>query len=157
MYQQLRSHLAYLGLPGTTEALPTHLEQAHQQDIGHTEFLEGLLRVEVETTEQRRWETRLKLANFPTRWQLEDFDFATQPSIDQKLVRELTAGAYLADATNSGIGNGVLSFLSLNEKGAGELLFAGRAAPDSILQTTPLSRILLEGEIELLTRAPVTA
>ena len=39
------------------EALPTHLEQARNNCEGHTEFLEALLRVEVETTEQRRWET----------------------------------------------------------------------------------------------------
>ena len=100
VYQQLRSHLAYLGLPAAAEALPVHLDQARQHDTGHTEFLEALLRVEVETTEQRRWETRLKLANFPTRWKLGDFDFGAQPSIDQKLVRELTTGGYLADATN---------------------------------------------------------
>ena len=83
VYQQLRSHLAYLNLATVAEALPTHLDQAQQHDTGHTEFLEGLLRVEVETTEQCRWETRLKLANFPTRWKLEDFDFTAQPSIDQ--------------------------------------------------------------------------
>jgi len=50
-YQQLRSHLAYLGLPAAAEALPTHLDQARQHNIGHTQFLEGLLRVEVETTQ----------------------------------------------------------------------------------------------------------
>ena len=75
VYQQLRSHLAYLGLATVAEALPVHLDQARQQDTGHTEFLEQLLRVEVETTELRRWETRLKLANFPTRWKVEDFDY----------------------------------------------------------------------------------
>ena len=42
----------------------------------------------------------MRFANFPTPWQLEDFDFSAQPSIDEKLVRELAAGAYLADATN---------------------------------------------------------
>ena len=42
----------------------------------------------------------MRFANFPTAWQLEDFDFSAQPSIDQKLVRELATGAYLADATN---------------------------------------------------------
>ena len=55
VYQQLRSHLAYLTLAAVSEALPTHLDQAHHNSVGHTEFLEALLRVEVETTEQRRW------------------------------------------------------------------------------------------------------
>jgi len=124
-YQQLRSHLAYLNLAAAAEALPTHLDQARQHDIGHTQFLEGLLRVEVETTEQRRWETRLKLANFPTRWQLGDFDFSAQPSIDEKLVRELASGAYLADATN---------VLFIGPPGVGKTMLAvilGRAAVDT--------------------------
>ena len=100
VYQQLRGHLAYLKLAATAEALPSHLEAARHSDIGHTEFLEGLLRVEVEATEARRWTARMRFANFPTPWQLEDFDFSAQPSIDQRLVRELAAGAYLTDATN---------------------------------------------------------
>ena len=79
----------------------------------------------METTEQRRWETRLKLANFPTRWQLEDFDFTAQPSIDEKLVRELTTGGYLADATN---------VLFIRPPGVGKTMLAvilGRAAVDT--------------------------
>ena len=125
VYQQLRSHLAYLNLPAAAEALPTHLDQARQHNTGHTQFLEGLLRVEVETTEQRRWETRLKLANFPTRWTLDDFDFGAQPSIDEKLLRELTTGAYLADATN---------VLFIGPPGVGKTMLAvilGRAAVDT--------------------------
>ena len=100
VYQQLRGHLAYLKLAATAEALPARLEAARHSDIGHTEFLEGLLRVEVEATETRRWTARMRFANFPTPSQLDDFDFSAQPSIDQRLVRELAAGAYLTDATN---------------------------------------------------------
>ena len=54
VYQQLRGHLAYLKLAATAEALPSRLEAARRSDIGHTEFLEGLFRVEVEATEARR-------------------------------------------------------------------------------------------------------
>lgn len=125
VYQQLRGHLAYLKLPAAAEALPTHLEVARQHNTGHTQFLEQLLRVEVETTEQRRWETRLKLANFPTRWRLEDFDFTAQPTINEKLVRELVSGAYLVDATN---------VLFIGPPGVGKTMLAvilGRAAVDT--------------------------
>ena len=125
IYQQLRGHLAYLKLAAAAEALPTHLETARQQDIGHTEFLEHLLRVEVEATEQRRWTSRMRFANFPTPWQLQDFDFGAQPSIDQKLVRELVAGAYLTDATN---------VLFIGPPGVGKTMLAvilGRAAVDA--------------------------
>ena len=125
LYQQLRGHLAYLKLAATAEALPAHLDQAHRTGVGHTEFLEGLLRVEVEATEQRRWNTRMRFANFPTPWQLDDFDFSAQPSIDPKLVRELAAGAYLTDATN---------VLFIGPPGVGKTMLAvilGRAAVDS--------------------------
>ena len=124
LYQQLRSHLAYLKLAAAAEALPGHLDAAHRNDIGHTEFLEGLLRVEVEATETRRWNARIRFANLPSPWQLDDFDFSAQPSIDQKLVRELVAGAYLADATN---------VLFIGPPGVGKTMLAvilGRAAVD---------------------------
>ena len=39
IYQQLRSHLAYLGLATAAEALPGQLEKARQEEIGHTEFI----------------------------------------------------------------------------------------------------------------------
>ena len=67
----------------------------------------------------------MRFANFPTPWQLNDFDFAAQPSIDPKLVRELAAGAYLTDATN---------VLFIGPPGVGKTMLAvilGRAAVDS--------------------------
>ena len=77
IYQQLRGHLAYLKLAAAAEALPAHLEAARQSQLGHTQFLEELLQVEVEATETRRWNSRMRFANFPTAWQLEDY--ATSP------------------------------------------------------------------------------
>ena len=124
IYQQLRGHLAYLKLAAAAEALPAHLEAARQSQLGHTQFLEELLQVEVEATETRRWNSRMRFANFPTAWQLDDFDFSAQPSIDEKLVRELAAGAYLADATN---------VLFIGPPGVGKTMLAvilGRAAVD---------------------------
>lgn len=48
LYQQLRSHLAYLKLTAAAEALPAALEHAHSADQTHTEFLEQLLALEGE-------------------------------------------------------------------------------------------------------------
>ena len=101
VYQQLRGHLAYLKLAATAEALPAHLEAARRSDIGHTEFLEGLLGgLRSKLPKPAAGTARIRFANFPTPSQLDDFDFSAQPSIDQKLVHELAAGAYLTDATN---------------------------------------------------------
>ena len=88
---------------------------------------------EVEATEARRWNGRMRFANFPTPSQLEDFDFSAQPSIDQRLVHELAAGAYPTDATN---------VLHIGPPGVGKTMLAvilGRAAVDGghLGSTTP--------------------
>ncbi len=100
VYQQLRSHLAYLKLAAAAEALPTQLEAARNTTTGHTEFVEQLLRIEVDATEQRRLNARMRFANFPAPWTVDDFDFGAQPSIDQAMIRELATCSYLDDATN---------------------------------------------------------
>ena len=43
LYQQLRSHLAYLKLTAAAEALPGELDTAMKAKATHTEFLERLL------------------------------------------------------------------------------------------------------------------
>jgi DNA replication protein DnaC len=67
IYQQLRSHLAYLKLQAAAEALPAQLEAARATKTGHTEFVEALLAIEVDATERRRHNARMRFANFPAR------------------------------------------------------------------------------------------
>ncbi|MEZ5378232.1 MAG: IS21-like element helper ATPase IstB [Acidimicrobiales bacterium] len=99
-YQQLRSYLAYLKLTAAAEALPAALDRALKTKQNPTEFLEQLLAVEVEATEARRLAGRMRFANFPTPWRLDDFDFAAQPSVDQALMRDLASCRFAKDATN---------------------------------------------------------
>ena len=100
VYQQLRSHLAYLKLAAAAEALPEALERARTTKTGHTEFVEQLLAIEVAATEQRRWDARMRFANFPAPWTIADFDFTAQPSVDEAMIRELGTCSFLDDATN---------------------------------------------------------
>ncbi len=125
IYQQLRSHLAYLNLGAAAEALPSQLEAARPTKMGHTEFLESLLRIEVGATEQRRWEGRMRFANLPAPWRITDFDFAAQPGVDEALIRELATCSYLDDATN---------VLFIGPPGVGKTMLAialGHAAVDA--------------------------
>jgi DNA replication protein DnaC len=100
LYQQARSHLAYLRLAAAAEALPACLEHAASENLGHTAFLERLLDVEVTATEARRRASLERFASLPSPFGLDDFDFDAQPGIDKELVRELATLRFLEDATN---------------------------------------------------------
>jgi len=100
VYQQLRPHLAYLQLRAAAEALPAELERASSDKLSHTAFLEHLLGLEVKVAHERRLAGRLRFANFPTPWRLDDFDFDAQPSVDRKLVEDLATLRFMDEAAN---------------------------------------------------------
>jgi DNA replication protein DnaC len=100
VYQQLRSHLAYLRLGAAAEALPAELDRAREEDLSHSAFLERLLNIEVTATEERRLNGRRRFACFPVTHRLEDFDFDAQPALDRKLVGELATLRFVEEASN---------------------------------------------------------
>ncbi len=100
VYQQLRGHLAELRLTAAAEALPAALDQASASNLSHTAFLERLLAVEVTATTARRQASLARFACLPAPWQISDFDFDAQPSVNRKLVAELGTLRFLDDATN---------------------------------------------------------
>ncbi len=100
VYQQLRSHLAYLRLAAAAEQLAPALEQAEQEQLSHTRFLERLLAVEVEATERRRLEGRLRFASFPTQKTLAEIDYDAQPALDRRMVAELATLRFIEERSN---------------------------------------------------------
>jgi hypothetical protein len=100
VYQQLRSHLAYLRLGAAAEQLAAALEDAQKRKPSYTNFLERLLAVEVEATERRRLEGRLRFASFPTPKTLADIDYDAQPALDRKLVDELATLRFVEEKGN---------------------------------------------------------
>ncbi len=99
-YQQLRAHLSYLKLGDAAEALPRVLDAARSENLSLTAALERLLEIEVNATEDRRLAARLRFACLPEPWTLGDFDFAAQPGVDEKLIRDLASLRFLDDAAN---------------------------------------------------------
>ena len=99
-YQRVRSHLGYLGPQTASERLAPMLKAAEAGKPAYAGFLDGLLGAEVEATEQRRLERRLRLAGFPHQKTLEQFDFSAQPSLDRKLISELQTLRFVEERSN---------------------------------------------------------
>ena len=100
VYQELRSHLAYLRLGAVAEQLAAALEDAEKRKPSYTRFLERLLRLEVETVERRRLEGRLRFASFPTEKTLADVDYDAQPALDRSMVEELATLRFIEEHGN---------------------------------------------------------
>ena len=100
MYQALRGSLSFLRMAAAAEALPTELDYAHKNKLGHSAFLGRLLEVEVKATEERRRVGLERFGRLPAPWRVSDFDFDAQPSVDRKMIEELATLRFLEDATN---------------------------------------------------------
>jgi len=99
--EKARSYLETLGLAQAAEMLDSRLDSAAQRQLPYPEFLADLLGIEVQARRDRYLKARTRLAHFPFLRTLEQFDFNFQPSIDQRLVKELATMAFIADATNA--------------------------------------------------------
>jgi len=75
-------------------------EQAAKKDLGYREFLTAALDSEWKGRHRKGVESRLKMARFPWIKTLDQFDFSFQPSIDKKVIRELSTLAFVERAEN---------------------------------------------------------
>jgi DNA replication protein DnaC len=99
-YQRLREHLAYLRLTTAAEHLSTELDRALKEQLSATQVLERLLELEVEETRARRQRGRLRYARYPVHKTLAEFDFDFQPSLDRKLIAELSTLRFVEERRN---------------------------------------------------------
>ena len=98
--EQARQHLETLGLKQAVEVLDHTLDNAANQQLPYPDVLAQLLGVEVAARRERYLTTRTRLAHLPFQRTLEQFDFAFQPSIDERLVKELANLAFVSEASN---------------------------------------------------------
>jgi DNA replication protein DnaC len=88
----------YLG--SLDERLDALLSDAARREMTFLDFLDTLLTEELSSKQRKRVAMGISIAHFPSIKTLEEFDFKFQPSIDQKLVRELATGRFIANAEN---------------------------------------------------------
>ena len=98
--EQARQHVETLGLKQAVEILDNTLDVAPNKQLTYPEMLEQLLGAEVAARRERYLSTRTKMAHLPFQRTLDQFDFAFQPSIDERQVNELASLAFVAEASN---------------------------------------------------------
>jgi len=89
-----------LGLTQLEKTLPALFEQARQQKMTYETFLQRALDAEGEGRNLRAAQRRIQAARLPVTKTLESFDFSFQPSISERLVRELADLSFVQTTTN---------------------------------------------------------
>lgn len=97
---ELSGLMEKLKMPHLASQLETVCEQAAKRELGYPEFLGEALTVEWQGRHLKGVESRLAQARLPWVKTLEQFDFAFQPSIDRKVLRELAGLAFVERAEN---------------------------------------------------------
>jgi DNA replication protein DnaC len=92
--------LKSLGLTQLARQLPTLLDEARQQQVSYEAFLLHALSTEVAGRQQRALERRIRAAHLPRQASLDTFDFSFQPTVSERLVRELAGLTFVETATN---------------------------------------------------------
>jgi DNA replication protein DnaC len=95
-------HLRRLRLRHLADRLDAVLAEAARKEPTYLAFLDALLRDEMDAKQRTRIAMGMQIAHFPAVKTLDEFEFAFafQPSLDQRLVRELATGRFVANAEN---------------------------------------------------------
>jgi len=97
---RVEERLTRLRLGSVATRLDAILSQAARKEPTYLDFLDEVLGDELEAKQKKRVAMGIQIAHFPTVKLLEEFDFKFQPSVDQRLVRELATGHFIAGAEN---------------------------------------------------------
>jgi DNA replication protein DnaC len=97
---RVEERLVKLYLKAVAQRLDAILSQAARAEPTYLDFLDQVLGEETEAKQRKRVAMGIQIAHFPSVKTLADFDFKFQPSVDQKLVRELATGRFVATAEN---------------------------------------------------------
>src|SRR5947209_20528742 len=76
--------------------LENHLEQAAHQEATYADFLRTLLEAEVDARRLRALAARMRMSAMPYQRTLTQFDFAFQPSVDERQIRELATLRFIS-------------------------------------------------------------
>jgi DNA replication protein DnaC len=98
--ERIQGSLQSLGLKAIEARLENLLEQASKKESSYADFLDQLLACEVDARRTRYLRARLQLAHLPFVKNFDQFEFAFQPSIDERQIRELRTLRFIHEASN---------------------------------------------------------
>lgn len=100
VHERITTLAERLKLPVLALSAPVFTEEAAAKEWGYAEFLEHVLTEEASAQERRTVEMLCKVATLPFRRTLEEFDFAFQPSVKERQLRELASCAFVERREN---------------------------------------------------------
>jgi len=92
---KLKADLRDLRLKNMAEALDDAIRTAHEQKIGHLEFLSILVDVQKTAMQQRSFDRRIQQADFPRNMHFENFDWHFQPSLNIEQLKDLKSLGFI--------------------------------------------------------------
>ena len=98
--ETLRSGLKQLRLSTLLAELVRMEDDPAKKRMGFEQQLEHLVSHEIETRRARAVESRIKGANFPAQYRLEEYDFARMPKLDKDLITELHRCEWISRGDN---------------------------------------------------------
>ena len=92
---RIREGARRLHLGNLEDNVETFVTRAEATTMGYLEFLDLVLEEETGVREGRRFRNALKLSGLPHHKSIDDFDFAFQPDLDQRKVKDLATLAFV--------------------------------------------------------------
>ena len=96
-HEHLTDMLTRLKLTAIRDQFDNLLDEAARADMSLREAVTMLVEREIASKDQRRIEMAMRMAKFPYLRDIEGFDFAAQPSVDAKQIRDLAASRWVAN------------------------------------------------------------
>jgi DNA replication protein DnaC len=97
-HDHLIAMLNRLKLTAIRDQLDSLIDEAGRRELTIREALSLFCEREIARKDERRIEMSIGLARFPFVRDLDGFDFAAQPSLDKKQIREIATGRFIANA-----------------------------------------------------------
>jgi len=97
---RVRDNATRLGLAHLAESVGQLVTRAEHDTLGYLDLVDLLLEEELGIREGRRFRNALKLSGLPHHKSLDEFDFAFQPDLDPRKIKDLAALTFVTGKAN---------------------------------------------------------